>query len=128
MDWIIRLTAAAVLSGLLAVLLEKTVPVNALLVTVSAALLIIMASVSFLEPILNLIRKLESVYDVSGVYSLPMIKCLLISLIAHFGAMVCKDAGQAALASSLETAGTIAAVWIVLPLLEAFLSMLEELI
>ena len=52
-------------------------------------------------------------------------KCMLISLITRLGVSVCKDAGQAGMASMLEIGGTLSAVWIAIPLFEALLSTLE---
>ena len=127
MDWIIKLTVIALISGLLVVIIQKSAPANALLITIASAVMIALASVSFLEPILSFVRKLVKDCEISGVYTGTMIKCLLIAIVTRLGASLCKDAGQSGMASMLDFSGTIISVWIALPLFEAFLSMLEEL-
>ena len=128
MDLIIKLTASAIISAVLVVLLQKTAPANALVLSIAALVMIALVSVSFLEPILVFFRKLESVCGVSSVYAEPMIKCLLVSVITRIGTSFCKDAGQTGIASVLELSGTLLSVWIAIPLFEALLTMLEELI
>lgn len=127
MEWILKLTSVAMISGLLAVMLEKNAPANALLLSLAAAVILALASVSFLEPIFSFLRRLERVCGISAVYAGTMIKCMLITLVSRLGVSFCKDAGQHGIASMLELGGTLAAVWAAIPLFDAFLSMLEEL-
>lgn len=125
MVWVLKLTAAAMVSGLFAVLLQKTAPANALMLSMAVTVMLALASISFLEPILNFLQRLEKTCGVSSVYSTILIKCMLISLITRLGVSVCKDAGQAGMASMLEIGGTLSAVLIAIPLFEALLSTLE---
>ncbi len=125
MVWVLKLTAVAMVSGLFAVLLQKTAPVNALMLSMAVTVMLALASISFLEPILNFLQRLEKICGVSSVYSTTLIKCMLISLITRLGVSICKDAGQAGMASMLVIGGTLSAVWIAIPMLEALLSMLE---
>ena len=53
---------------------------------------------------------------------------MLILLVSRLGVSFCKDAGRGGMASMLELSGILASAWTAIPLLEAFLSMLEEMI
>ena len=121
------MTALALISGLLSVLVQKSAPANALLITISAAVMIALVSVSFLEPVLSFVRMVENDCAVSGVYTGAMIKCLLITIVTRLGTSLCKDQGQSGIASVLDFGGTMISIWIALPLFEALLSMLEEM-
>ena len=123
-----KLTSAAMISVLMIVLLEKPAPVHALILSITATIMIALVSVSFLEPILSFLQRLERICGVSAVYLGVMIKCLLISLICRLGVSFCKDAGRSGMASMLELSGIVVSVWTAIPLFEAFLSMLEEMI
>ena len=127
MEWILKLASVAMISGLLVVMLEKSAPANALLLSLAAAVMLALASVSFLEPIVSFLQRLERICGISAVYAGTMIKCMLITLVSRLGVSFCKDAGQHGIASMLELGGTLAAVWAAIPLFDAFLSMLEEL-
>ena len=50
-----------------------------------------------------------------------------IALVVKVGSGLCRDAGESALASVVETAGAVCALLVALPLLRAVLSLLLEL-
>ena len=57
----------------------------------------------------------------------PLYKTVGIALVVRIGGDLCRDAGESALASTVETAGTICALLAALPLLRQVLSILLEL-
>ena len=128
MEWLLKLLAIVMVSGLLVAALEKSAPTNALVLSIAVTVMIALVSLRFLEPVLSFLYKLEAVCSISAVYFGTMMKCLLVSVVTRLGCAFCKDAGQPGMASALELCGTIAAVWIAIPLFEALLSMLEGMI
>ena len=128
MEWILKLTLAAMISALMIVMLEKPAPVNALVLSIAVTIMIALVSVLFIEPILTFFRRLERICGISAVYTGILIKCLMISFISRLGVSFCKDAGRGGMASMLELSGMLASVWTAIPLFDAFLSMLEEMI
>ena len=58
----------------------------------------------------------------------PVVKCLGLGLVARLGADLCRDAGQSALAGTVETAGAAAALCAALPLLGRFLELMGGLL
>ena len=59
--------------------------------------------------------------EFSAAYAAPILKCVGIAMAARLGSDVCRDAGQTAVASSLETCGAVCALYVSLPLLKALL-------
>ena len=127
MEWILKMTAIAMISGLLIVLLEKSAPANALVLSAAVTVLIALTAISFLEPILSFLHRMERICGISAVYVGTLLKCLLVSMITRLGVFFCKDAGQSGMASMLELSGMLVSVWIAIPLFDALLSVLEEL-
>ena len=58
---------------------------------------------------------------------IPLYKTVGIALVVKIGGSLCRDAGESALASVVETAGAVCALIAALPLLRAVLSLLMEL-
>ena len=58
----------------------------------------------------------------------PLLKTVCIALICRTGSDLCRDAGEGALASVLETAGAVAAIVVSLPLFRAVWDLLESLL
>ena len=121
------MTAVAMISGLLIVLLEKSAPANALVLSVAVTVLIALAAISFLEPILSFLHRMERICGIPAVYVGTLLKCLLVSMITRLGVFFCRDAGQSGMASVLEMSGILVSVWIAIPLFALLLSMLEDL-
>ena len=57
----------------------------------------------------------------------PLYKAVGIALVVRVGGSLCRDAGESALASVVETAGAVCALVVSLPLLRAVVSLLLEL-
>lgn len=117
-----------VTAGILAIVLERDVPGLSLMLGLSATVMVLLLTAAVLDPIMDFLTQLIEVCELSGVYTKPILKCLAIALITKFGASLCKDAKQGGAAAALEFSGAAAAVWTCLPLMQAFLSMLEDLL
>ena len=128
MTILLKALAVAIIAGLLSVTLEKTVPGISLLLAVVVPAMVLLLSMSILEPIVSFLHRLGSAFGVSGMYTAPLIKCLAIALVTRLGVSLCKDAKQSGAAGALELVGSFASLYAALPLLEAFLSMMEGLL
>ena len=58
----------------------------------------------------------------------PLVKTVGIALVSRTGSDLCRDAGESAVASVLETAGAAAAIWVSLPLFQAAWELLRSLL
>lgn len=94
----------------------------------AAVVCVLFLSVRLLDPVIAFLSRLRSADSASGQYYSPLLKCLAAAVITKLGSAVCKDAGQNAASAVIEFIGTLVALSASLPLLEAFFSMLEELV
>ena len=81
-----------------------------------------------LSPIYSFLRETATLLGTSGMYVTPILKASLIGVLTCIGSALCKDAGQTALAVSLEMLGVVAAVYTALPLLELFVHTIGEML
>ena len=122
-----RITALCVVGALLALVLRRAAPEQALLLTLAAVVLILLL---LSNPVGDLMRFLQELAEKSGVSAslfTPIYKTLGIALVVRSGSGLCRDAGESALAVMVETAGTVCALLVALPLLQAVLTFLMEL-
>ena len=110
MEQVIQVTGLCVVGALLALVVKRGSPETALLLAVGAA-----------------VGELGSASGVSADLFVPLYKTIGIALVVQVGGNLCRDAGESALASVVETAGTLCALLAALPLLRAVLDMLLEL-
>ena len=119
--------ALCVIGALLAVVVRRGSPETALLVTLAAAVVVLLFLSSALEELTDFLRELGERGGVTAELFEPLYKTVGIALVVKVGASLCRDAGESALASVVETAGAVCALLVSLPLLRAVLELLMEL-
>jgi stage III sporulation protein AD len=127
MEQAFQVTAVCLVGALLALVVKRGSPESALLLTLAAAVAV---GLFLLEPLRELMAFLEELSQRSGISQtlfVPVYKTVGIALVVRVGGSLCRDAGETALASVVETAGAVCALLAALPLLRAVLSMLLEL-
>ena len=83
---------------------------------------------SYVRPILTLAKSLAERAELDGTLTAPLWKCLGLGLLTEISASVCDDAGQSALAKLVELGGGLLCIVASLPLLQAVLALIEELV
>ena len=127
MEQVIQITALCMVGALLALVVRRGNPAQALLLVLGCVVLALLSLVGSIRELLEFLAELGERSGVARELFVPLYKTVGIALIVRLGGEVCRDAGEAALAAALETAGSICALLIALPLLRAVLSMLLEL-
>ncbi len=122
-----QITVVCVLAALLGLLLKKGGPELALLVTLAAAVVSFLYLSGLMEDLLSFLDELASIAGIDEQLLTPLYKTVGIALVVRVGGSLCRDAGESALGSVVETAGTVCAVLVALPLFRTVLGMLVEL-
>ncbi len=128
MGILLKLSAAALLASSVCLVLKKNSPEMGLMLAVLVCVGGFALIAEILLPILELIRDAGKLGGISSTLFYPLLKCLGIGIGAKLSADICKDSGQTAIAGSVELAGAVCAVYCSLPLLNALMDMLEELV
>lgn len=127
MEIVLKAAALCVAGALLALVLKKGSPELALLLTIAAAAVVLLSLADILRSITTFLRQLGTQSGMSDALFVPLYKTVGIALVVRIGSCLCRDAGESALASVVETAGALCALTVSLPLLQAVLSLLLEL-
>ena len=128
MDAALKLTALGLTAALLALVVKKQSPELALALSLCACALGAGLLLKGIVPVLNLARSLADRAELDGSLTAPLWKCLGLGLLTELAAAVCADAGQSALAKLVELGGGLLCLVVSLPLLQAVLALIEELL
>ena len=123
-----RLTALAAAAAVLAVAVRKQTPELSLALVIAACCVAGMLVLSFAEPLVDTVKALSEKAGLSANLAAALYKILGIGLLTGISADICLDAGQSALAKLIETGGGLVCVCLSLPLLQAVLELIEELL
>ena len=127
MEQVFQVTALCVVGALLALTIRRGSPESALLLSLAAAVLVLLMLLENLGELTAFFTELARRSGLPEALFAPLYKILAITLVVRIGSGLCRDAGEQALASVVETAGTVCALLTALPLLRSVLSMLLEL-
>ncbi|EOS63434.1 stage III sporulation protein AD [Oscillibacter sp. 1-3] len=127
MEQVFQVTGLCVVGALLALVLKKGSPELALLLALAAVAAVLLFLAEALGELLDFLREVGAASGLSEDLFIPLYKTAGIALVVKAGGSLCRDAGESALASAVETAGTVCALLVSLPLLRAVLALLLEL-
>lgn len=123
----LKIAAVAVISAICAVVVKKQVQELGLVLALTAGALILSFALSAMEGVRQLMDTLASLAGLSSSVLLPVVKTVGIAIVTRMAAEVCRDAKEGGIAAFVETAGAACALFVALPLLEAVLELMTEL-
>ncbi|MBR3078065.1 MAG: stage III sporulation AC/AD family protein [Oscillospiraceae bacterium] len=123
-----RLSALALTAALLTLAVKKQSPELALVLSLCACALAAAFLLGRLEPVLRLAERLAERGDLDPELTGALFRCLGLGLLTELSAAVCADAGQSALSKLVELGGGVLCLIACLPLLQAVLALIEELL
>ena len=124
MEQMIPVAATALLGGLIAVFLKREAGEISLLLSIATTVLLLVLVGSAAVEILSLLRSLAQQASISD----ALLKVLGIEVVTNLAAHICKDAGEGGIASTVELAGAICALYASIPVIQAVLILIEELL
>ena len=123
-----KVTALCLVGAVLAALLKKSSPELALLLALAACAAVLLALVRGVETVTAFVREVMQWGGVESALFAPLFKTVAIALISRTGADLCRDAGEGARATRVETAGAFGAGVVSLPLFGAVGELLSGMI
>ena len=128
MEIMARVAAVAVTAAVLGAVLRKNAPEFSLLLALAAGLWMLSMTANALGTALELLRELAALTGIEEDLLLPVVKTVAISLITRLTAEVCRGAGENGLVAFVETAGTVLALGVSLPMIRAVTILMGELL
>ena len=125
MELLGKLLVLCLLTAVLALLLRRDGAEWSFLLALSAVLLGVFLLLAAVDEVAALCGELLELTQLSPSLFVPLVKVLAAAVTVRLTAALCRDAGQSALASLTEIAGTVCALWCAMPLLRAVVDMLE---
>lgn len=128
MNMLGQVVAAAAIGTVCAAVVRKQTPELALIVTLVTVALILGKAMETLAPVRELMETLGERSGLSAAVLAPVVKTVGIALLTRVCAELCRDANESGIAAAVETAGGVCALLVCLPLFEAVLKLILELV
>ncbi|HHW07762.1 MAG TPA: stage III sporulation protein AD [Clostridia bacterium] len=119
---IMQIVGIGMIAAILAIFLRQTnSPVNAMLISLLVGVIIFITLLDDIAYVLGVLDHLAVKARVNQLYLTTILKIIGIAYVAEFGAQVCRDAGETAIASRIEFAAKILILVLAMPILAAVL-------
>lgn len=103
-------------------------PDIALLISLAGGTVILTFVVSSLSVVIETISNLFNKSNMDSVYITTILKVIGIAYLADFGAQLCKDAGESAIAAKIELGGKILILLLAIPILTALMELILKIL
>lgn len=128
MDIFIKATAGVLVALILYIVLEKNGRDISIMLTVGVCCMIAAASIALLEPVIGLFRQMQDIANLDQEMVQILIKAVGIGLLGEITALICTDAGNAAMGKSIQLLALSVILWISVPLFRALLELVESIL
>jgi len=123
-----QIVGLALIVTVISVVLKQIRPEIALQLTILAGASIFILVMSKIKIIVDLLQNLADQANISSYYLLIVLKIVGVAYLAEFGAQICRDAGEGALASKIELAAKVAVIVLAIPIIVAITESLIRLV
>lgn len=128
METAVKAAVVGAVAATAALLVKKSNPELALLLAAAVIACLAAAAVKLISAAAGVISEAETFSGLPGAVFAPVVKCVGIGIIAKISADLCRDASQSGVASAVELVGSVAAVYVALPLIGTLMDMIGGMI
>lgn len=128
MDIIFKSSACAIIAVILGLAINRQGKDYAILLSLAVCAMIAMIALRYLEPVLDLFDTLREIGGLNIELVQILLKVLGVSLISQISCMICNDAGNSALAKTLQILTAAVILWLSLPLYNGLLELIKEVL
>jgi len=125
---IIQIIGLGFVVTLLILIIKQQRPEIAIQLSLALATIIFLMVLSKINVVLNLFRDMAAKANISSMYLNTILKIIGIAYITEFGAQVCRDAGEGAVAGKIEFAGKVLVMVMAIPIIALVLDTIVRLI
>ena len=125
---IIKIIGIALIALIIIIILKQYRPEFAIYVSILTGILIILLITDKLTDIIQLLNSIGSKASINTEFLALLLKITGIAFLAEFAVSVCKDAGEAAIASKVEIGSKIIIIAMSIPIISALLEIVLKIL
>jgi stage III sporulation protein AD len=125
---ILQIVGFGLVAAVLIVLLRHQKPEVAMLVSIAAGVVIFLFVLDKVAAVVIVLKDLAVRANINMLYLGAILKIVGIAYIADFGAQICRDSGEGALASKIEFAAKVLIMVLAVPIVMAVLDTLLKIL
>lgn len=125
---IIKIIGIALIALIIIIMLKQYRPEYALFISILTGILILFLVMDRLTGIVNLIQSIEDKFSINTEFIALLIKITGIAFLSEFAVSICKDSGEAAIASKVELGAKIIIISMSIPIISSLLEIILKIL
>ena len=125
---IIKIIGIAVIALIIIIILKQYRPEFAIYISILTGILIILLVTDKLTDIIQLLNSIASKASINTEFLTLLLKITGIAFLAEFAVSICRDAGEAAIASKVEIGSKIIIIAMSIPIISALLEIVLKIL
>lgn len=125
---IIKIIGIALIALIIIIMLKQYRPEYAIFISILTGVLILFLVMDRLTGIINLIESIQSKFSINTQFIALLIKITGIAFLSEFAVSICKDSGEAAIASKIELGSKIIIISMSIPIISSLLEIILKIL
>ena len=125
---IIKIIGIALIALIIIIMLKQYRPEYAIFISILTGILILFLVMDRLTGIINLIESIQDKFSINTLFIALLIKITGIAFLSEFAISVCKDSGEAAIASKIEIGSKIIIISMSVPIISSLLEIILKIL
>ncbi|MFQ9263892.1 MAG: stage III sporulation protein AD [Clostridia bacterium] len=125
---IIKIIGIALIALIIIIMLKQYRPEYAIFISILTGVLILFLVMDRLTGIVNLIESIQDKFSINTQFIALLIKITGIAFLSEFAVSVCKDSGEAAIASKIEIGSKIIIISMSIPIISSLLEIILKIL
>ena len=125
---IIKIIGIGLIALIIIILLKQYKPEFAVYISLIAGALILMIAIDKLAGIISLLQSLANKASINTEFLTLLIKITGIAFLSEFAVSICKDAGEAAIASKMEIGAKLIIISMSIPIISSLLEIMLKIL
>lgn len=125
---IIKIVGIALIALVIIIMLKQYRPEYAIFISILTGVLILILVMDRLTGIINLIQSIEDKFSINTQFIALLIKITGIAFLSEFAVSICKDSGEAAIASKIEIGSKIIIISMSIPIISSLLEIILRIL
>lgn len=125
---VIRIIGIGLIALIIIILLKQYRPEFAIYISLLTGVLILLLVMDKLTGIINLLQQLANKTSINSTFLALLIKITGIAFLSEFAVSICKDSGEAAIASKIEIGTKIIIISMSIPIISSLLEIILKIL
>ena len=125
---VVKIIGIALIALIIIILLKQYRPEYAIFISILTGILILFLVMDRLTGIINLIESIQDKFSINTQFIALLIKITGIAFLSEFAISVCKDSGEAAIASKIEIGSKIIIISMSVPIISSLLEIILKIL